>query len=154
MQKPGYLITCLSLAVALGLSAGAKAQEAPPVDLYKVMAEANKASGWVAFRNYDGKQWVYFTPLVTLHCRVTEIRYSINSTALDSTFPLPKCNPAQPFSTPADAGVEGIAITLPDGTAQSVSVQILFEDDTESEMLTFAPCADVGDSSCATLVDG
>lgn len=154
MQKPGLKIFCFSLLAALGLNVGAKAQEAPPVDLYKIMAEANKASGWVAFRNFDGKQWVYFTPLVTLHCRVTEVRYSINSTALDNSFPLPKCNPAQPFSVPSDSGVAGIAITLPEGTAQSVSVQILFEDDTESEMLTFVPCADVGDSSCATLVDG
>ena len=54
--------------VAFSIPASAQQDAVPPIELYKTMAEANKASGWVAFREYDGRQWVYFTPLVTLHC--------------------------------------------------------------------------------------
>ena len=154
MQNPRFMMSCISLVAALGLGAGANAQEAPPVALYKTMAEVNKVSGWVAFRNYDGKQWVYFTPLVTMHCGLKEIRYSINSDALDQKFALPECNPALPFSLPADSGPEDIALTLPEGSAKTVSTQVVFTDDTISDVLKFAPCADGGDSTCATLVDG
>lgn len=139
----------------LAISAPAFAQQdtVPPVDLYKTMAEANKSSGWVAFREYDGKQWIYFTPLVTLHCRLKEIRYSINSPALDQRFPLPDCQPALPFSLPSDAGPEAIALTLSPGEAEKVAVQIVFDDDTESEVLVYEPCVAVGDATCAILVE-
>jgi len=154
MQNPRFMISCISLVAAIGFSVAATAQEAPPVSLYKTMSEVNKASGWVAFRNFDGKQWVYFTPLVTMHCGLKEIRYSINSDALDQKFALPECNPALPFSLPADSGPEDIALTLPEGSAQTVSTQIVFTDETTSEMVKFAPCENGGDSTCATLIDG
>lgn len=132
----------------------AQQDRVPPVELYKSMADANKASGWVVFRNFNGQQLVYFTPLVTLHCRVTEIRYSINSPDLDQRFPLPACHPALPFSMPPEAGLEDIALVLPEGTADKVAVQIVFDDDTQSEMLVYEPCDAVGDSTCAWLIDG
>ncbi len=124
----------------------------PPMELYKTMAEANKASGWVQFREYDGSQWVYFTPLVMLRCRVKEIRYSINSPDLDQTFPLVACHPAMPFSLPPDAGPEAIAITLQSNQAEKIAVQIIYEDDSESDILVFEPCDGVGDATCASIV--
>ena len=132
----------------------ATAQELPPAEVYQQMLEMNKSTGWVSFRNYDGKQWIYFTPLVTLHCRLSEIRYSINSDALDKTFPVPACNKAMPFSVPTDAGVEGIAIVLPLGTAQTVSVQVkLYGDKRDNQIMTYHPCKNVGDASCAVLLE-
>lgn len=125
------------------------AQEVPPVSLYKQMLKATRDSGWVAFRDFNGQQWVYFTPLVSLHCRATEIRYSINSDELDQLFPVPECVAALPFSMPSDSGPETIALNLPLGSAQSVTVQVLFDDDSESEILTFIPCEGAGDSTCA-----
>lgn len=132
----------------------ATAQELPPLELYQQMLEMNKSSGWVAFRNYNGQQWIYFTPLVTLHCRLEEVSYSINSADLDQEFILPRCNPSMPFSVPTDGGVEAIAITLPLGSAQTVSVQVRFTGvKTKSDILTFRPCKDVGEASCAVLVE-
>ncbi|WP_127520085.1 hypothetical protein [Mesorhizobium sp. Z1-4] len=139
--------------MALGLSASlalpAAAQELPPVAVYQAMLDANKASGWVQFREFGGRQLVYFTPLQTMHCRLSEIRYSVNSEALDRTFPLVDCVPALPFSLPSDAGLEAIAIELAPGEAKSVTVQVVWSDGAESEALTFVPCEGVGDQSCA-----
>ncbi len=132
----------------------AQAQELPPVEIYQQMLEMNKQVGWVAFRNFDGKQWIYFTPLVTLHCRLSEIRYSINSNDLDQTFPVPACNKALPFSLPSDMGVDTIAIALPLGTAETISVQVtLYGDKRDNQIMTYHPCKNVRDASCAVLLE-
>lgn len=139
----------MSLAFAAGMAFPAPAQELPPIAVYEAMLEANKTSGWVQFREFGGHQLVYFTPLQTMHCRLSEIRYSINSEALDRTFPLVDCVPALPFSLPSDAGLEAIAIELAPGEAKSVTVQVVWSDGSESEVRTFVPCEGVGDQSCA-----
>lgn len=147
----------VTLVSALSCGAAAWPAEAqdnlPPIELYRVMLESAAADGWVAFRDFDGHQWVYFTPLVVLHCRVHEIRYSVNSTMLDLRFPVPACNPTVPFSLPPDAGPETVAIVLEQGAAHSVSVQVVLDDGFESGVLSFAPCPDVGEQSCAMRVE-
>lgn len=130
------------------------AQELPAAEIYQQMLEMNKQTGWVAFRNYDGKQWIYFTSLVTLHCRLSEIRYSINSQDLDQVFPLPVCNKALPFSMPSDATMDTIAIVLPHGTVETISVQVtLYGDKRDNQIMTYHPCKNVGDASCAVLLE-
>lgn len=125
----------------------------PPVAVYHAMLDANRQGGWVQFRNYDGHQWVYFTALQTMHCRLSQIRYSINSQALDAQFPLVDCNPQNPFALPPDAGVEEIALRLPAGTAQSIAVQVVWDDGRESEIAVYEPCSNVGEQSCASPID-
>lgn len=147
--------------VAAALTAGAAFTPAaaqdksrvPAVAIYQAMLQANKEPGWVQFRNYGGAQWIYFTALQTLHCRLKEIRYSINSKDLDKRFKLVKCNPQNPFAVPSDAGVEDIAIRLAKGTADTIAVQVIWEDDAESAVAVYEPCKDVGEQSCAWPVE-
>lgn len=145
------------LAVALlcpaALAGSALAQDLPPVTVYQAMLDANRATGWVQFREFGGRQLVYFTPLQTMHCRLSEIRYSVNSDALDQTFPLVDCVPALPFSLPSDSGLEDIAISLAPGEAKTVTVQAVWSDGTETEIVTYKPCGGVGDSTCAQIAD-
>lgn len=49
-------------------------------------------ANWIAFRNFDGRQLVYFTHLVVYRCGLSEIRYSINSDALDQRFSTARCD--------------------------------------------------------------
>lgn len=125
----------------------------PPMAIYQAMLDANRQGGWVQFRNYGGHQWIYFTALQTLHCRLTEIRYSVNSKALDVLFPLAACNTQNPFAVPPDAGIDDIAIRLPPGAAQTIAVQVVWEDGRESELAEYEPCTDVGEQSCASLLE-
>jgi len=144
----------LALALVSGVApAVATAQELPDLSMFKMMLDANKASGWVSFREYDGNQWIYFTPMVTLRCRLKEVRYSFNSDALDQTFPLVRCIPALPYSIPSDASWEATAMRLPSQSVQTMSVQVVFDDESESEIMTFAPCDGVGDMTCARVVN-
>lgn len=121
----------------------------PPVSVYQAMLKANKPTGWVQFRRYNKQQLVYFTALQTMHCRLSEIRYSVNSKALDKRFALVPCNPLTPFSLPSDSKLEDVLIKLPMGAARYVAVQVVWEDGTLSDVAVYEPCKNVGDRACA-----
>ena len=125
----------------------------PPLSTYKAMLAANKTTGWVQFRNYAGKQWVYFTALQTMHCRLKEVRYSLNSKALDRVFDLVACNPQTPFSLPPKTDVNHIALRLAPGSVETVAVQVVWETGEESEVVVYEPCKNVGEQSCAWPIE-
>lgn len=143
------------------LAATAFAQEAeeeeeykpvlPDVAIYKAMLDANKTTGWIQFRNYDDKQLIYFTTLQTMHCRLSEIRYSINSDELDQRFPLGECNPQIPFNLPDDSTNKYIYISLPGGEAKTLTIQAVWDDGAGSEIVVYKPCEGVGDATCAAI---
>jgi hypothetical protein len=68
---------------------------------------------WVAFRNYDGRQYVYFTHLVVYRCGLAAIRYSLNDRTLDHEFPLAPCDPDNPNAIDAEAHPPYIAVRSP-----------------------------------------
>jgi len=105
---------------------------------------------WLAFRNYDGRQLVYFTHLVVYRCGLSEIRYSINSDTLDQRFELSACDPQRPNEIPAD---ELPFLALPLGSAQEVAVQIVYTDGETSEVLRYVPCDIDDEGTCAKLVE-
>lgn len=152
---------CLILAITGALSLPAFAQEAddeeeykpvlPDVAIYKAMLDANKTTGWIQFRNYDDKQLIYFTALQTMHCRLSEIRYSVNSDTLDKRFPLGKCNPQIPFNLPDSSTNEYIYISLPAGEAKTLAIQAVWDDGAGSEIVVYKPCEGVGDATCAAI---
>jgi hypothetical protein len=121
----------------------------PDVAIYRAMLDANRKPGWIAFRNYAGQQLIYFTALQTMHCRLSQIRYSINSDALDKTFPLGKCDPQLPFNLPE--APEYIYLSLPLGTAKTVAVQAFWDDGAGSEIVIYKPCENVGESTCTRI---
>ena len=154
-MKRAKRIGLLSAAVLLsGLAAAPNARvqsqmRVPPVAVYKAMLDANRQSGWVQFRDCGGAQWIHFTTLHTMHCRLMEIRYSVNSRLLNQRFALAKCNPQMPFALQPDAGVEDIAIRLDPGTAKTIAVQVVWDDGSESDTAIYEPCKDVGEQTCA-----
>lgn len=159
---PGRLLPCLAaglLIASAGWFAGAPAASAqaksriPDMSLYQAMLEGNRESGWIAFANHGGRQLIHFSALQTLHCRLSEIRYSINSRELDQRFGLVECNPQNPFALPPDSGPEATVITLPGGTAQTIAVQVVWEDGTESRVQVYEPCEGVGDQPCAWPIE-
>lgn len=151
----GCPVAALVAAFWIGCSPLAHAQEEaklPQQSLYEAMLKIAKEKGWVQFRNFGGKQWVYFTPVQNLHCRLKEIRYSVNSVELDKSFAVVKCIKQLPFSYPPGTKPEDIALQLEPGTAKTVAVQVTWEDGKKSEMLVYKPCTDVGEQVCAVPV--
>lgn len=123
----------------------------PDVSIYKAMLEANKTTGWIQFRNYDDRQLIYFTALQTMHCRLSEIRYSINSDALDKRFPVATCNPRLPFNLPSDSTEEYVYLSLAKDEAETITIQVAWDDGAGSEIIVYKPCEGVGDATCAAI---
>jgi hypothetical protein len=126
--------------------------ELPDMAIYQAMLDANKQPGWIQFREYGDRQLIYFTALQTMRCRLKEIRYSIDSDALDKRFPLGSCDPQQPFNIPADdPDNRYLYVGLSAGEAKTLSIQVVWADGSGSEIVTYRPCDKVGESTCARI---
>jgi hypothetical protein len=108
------------------------------------------AHQWIAFRNWQGRQLVYFTHLVAWKCAIDEIRYVVNGRGLSERFPLPACNPQDPFRV--DAEKDTIFLSFAPGEVSEISIRLVYGDGTESEVRRFAPCERAGDSACAVAL--
>jgi hypothetical protein len=122
----------------------------PTVSIYKAMLDANKQTGWVQFRSFAGQQLIYFTALQTMHCRLSEIRYSINDDTLDKRFPLAACDPELPFNLPSDDTQNWLYLGLKPGEAKTVAVQAVWDDGSGSEIVVYQPCRNP-EATCAAI---
>jgi hypothetical protein len=114
-----------------------------PLEQVKGILKQTKSSGWISFKNVKRKQQIYFTHLQSWHCGIKEIRYSYNSKDLDRLFPVAKCIPQLPNTLPG--AVKWILVFEKLGTAKTVAVQVLFDDDTLSDIAVYEPCEGVGE---------
>src|SRR5262249_29152396 len=86
----------------------------------------NAASGsWLSFRDYDGKVLLYFTTLLSYRPVIKEIRYSLNSDAVDQVFKF------KPSDKMFEVGDELPYLTVP-ANSQYASVRVTFKDGTTS----------------------
>ncbi len=90
---------------------------------------------WVAYRDYNGRQLIYFTHLESWKCGIKQVNYSINSIDLDQIYQLQPCDPANPNAVTTDKPY----ISLPLGTSQTIAVQLTYTDGTKSEIVRMAP---------------
>jgi len=127
-----------------------KAQDTPiPLTTVKQAINATTAN-WVAFRNFNGEQLLYLTQLLTWKCGLREIRYAINSSHLADKWPLPECNPQNPYHL--DPEKSHIYVNFPLQSIQFVSVQVVFADGAATDVMTYTPCDVAGDATCAVLL--
>ena len=85
----------------------------------------NMVSGsWLSFRDFQGKTLLYFTTLMSYRPAIKEVRYSLNSEALDQTFKF------KPTNTMFEVG-DDLYLTVP-GNTQYANVQLTYKDGTKS----------------------
>ena len=123
-QMATFIISVLLLA-GFSLPAGAM----PPKQMKQILNMTQ--NNWVSFRDFNGKQLIYFTHLESYTCGIKEVRYSINSDALDQVWELQPCDIKNPMSVTKDI----IYLTMPTGTAKSIAVQVTFTDGTKSKVI-------------------
>ena len=92
-------------------------------------------NNWVSFRDFNGKQLIYFTHFESYSCGIKEVRYSINSDDLDKVWELQACDSKNPMAVTKDI----IYLTMPLGTVKSITVQVTFTDGTKSEIVRQHP---------------
>lgn len=159
MNRMLRLVSIMIAAAAIAMPALAQESEEdeykpqlPDMQIYKAMLDANKQPGWVQFRDFAGKQIIYFTTLQTMHCQLSEIRYSINSDTLDQRFPLGACDVQQPFNLPADdPDGKFMYRDFAPGEVKTISIQAVWADGSGSEIVTYRPCDNIGEGTCARI---
>ena len=110
----------------LGLTFNANAM--PPDQMKKLLNLTQNS--WVSFRDFNGKQLIYFTHLEAYRCGIKEVRYSLNTDDLDKVWELDSCESEGISSIKKDL----VYLRLPLGTAKSIAVQLVFIDGTKSEV--------------------
>ena len=127
-QISTYIVSVLLLAVFfLPVSA------MPPNQMKQILNMTQ--NNWVSFRDFNGKQLIYFTHLESYTCGIKEVHYSINSDDLDKVWELQACDSKNPMAVTKDI----IYLTMPLGTAKSITVQVTFTDGTKSEIVRQHP---------------
>ncbi len=86
---------------------------------------------WAYFRDYNGRQLIYFTHLEAYKCGISSVSYSLNSDALDKIWKLQSCDLKNPHNVTTDKPY----ISLPLGTAKSITVQLTFNDGAKSKIV-------------------
>jgi hypothetical protein len=116
----------LALALTLGLAVPAGAQFFTTAAEVRPMLEATK-SGWIAVREYDGKDLLYFTNLLAWRCGLDAIHYSVNGGA-ETRWDGEPC-----YDDEADPNGQKDAnklpfVSFPLGSVEQVDVRIIYDD--------------------------
>ncbi|SHH69746.1 hypothetical protein [Cognatishimia maritima] len=130
-----------SLALATSLIAQERqAEDQTPTGKFLTAVEVKPILGatqanWIAVREWEGQDLLYFTHLLSWRCGIYEIRYSINEEA-PQLWPFPECDPDT-----YTVGVipEGTAIyaEMPLRSVDTVTIELLY-DDLTTESARFA----------------
>lgn len=91
-------------------------------------------ASWVALREYEGSDLLYFTHLESWRCGLSQVRYSINSGAAGIIYEMEPCHEgeAQPNALKLDGHLP--YVTLPFQMVNSVTVVITYDDGAEDRM--------------------
>ena len=125
MKQISTFIVSVLLLVVFSMTVSAM----PPKQMKQILNMTQ--NNWVSFRDYNGKQWIYFTHLESYTCGIKEVRYSINSDELDKVWELQPCDAKNPMAITKDI----IYLTMPLGTAKSIAIQVTFTDGAVSEIV-------------------
>ncbi len=129
MRKITAFVVSVLLLAVFSLSVSAM----PPKQMKQILNMTQ--NNWVSFRDFNGKQLIYFTHLESYTCGIKEVRYSINSDDLNKVWELQPCDIKNPMAVTKDI----IYLTMPLGTAKSITVQVIFTDGTKSEIVRQHP---------------
>jgi hypothetical protein len=94
------------------------------------------ANNWVGFRDYNGRQLIYFTHLTAYRCGIAHVAYSLNKDTLDLSFALPPCEKRSANAIPPDFQPY---LSLPLNTAHEIYLQLTFKDGTKSQVVRKTP---------------
>jgi hypothetical protein len=120
----------LALALSLALPASVFSQGMSP-DQIRMILNATKDQ-WVAVREYDNRDLVYFTQLLTWRCGLSGISYRLNNEAQERPWDIGTCDASNPNAIPDDlkiylslpifsVGTITVTVTYADGAKESVT---------------------------------
>lgn len=117
-----------TLLVLASLALPAAAQDFTTAAEVKPILTATKPM-WIAVREYDGKDLLYFTNLLAWRCGVSAISYGLNGAAPDTTLDYEPCHDdsAQPNALMMEGGVMPF-LSFDLASVQTVTVLVTYDD--------------------------
>lgn len=109
---------CLTGAVALA-SPFTTAAEVRPI------LQATQAQ-WLAVREYDGQDLVYFSQLLSWRCGLTQILYGLNDAPPEIAFPMEPCH--EDSAAPNAVTGDMVYLRAPLGSVRSIRVLLIYDD--------------------------
>ena len=129
IMKKFFISACVAAMLASGASAQGKFLTAAEV---KPILNATKNS-WIAVREYNGKDLLYFTHLLSWRCGLTAIQYGVNSDLATLALPVEACD--EEARTPAAlSDTQPIYAEFAPKSIYFVTVKIIYDDGTTDQM--------------------
>ena len=79
---------------------------------------------WIAVREFNGQDLLYFTHVLSWRCGLYGIKFSVNGEEMQS-FPMVECDVNAPMTVPSDAT---IYLEYPLGSIETIDVELLYDD--------------------------
>ena len=118
----------MGVIAAVLLASGAQAQTFTSAAEVKPILTATKPS-WIALREYDGQDLLYFTNLLAWRCGVSTVRYQINAgEPVDLAMEPCHQNSVQPNALLMET-IQPY-LTFPLASVETVTVEVTYDDDT------------------------
>lgn len=85
--------------------------------------------GWIAVREYNGEDVLYFTNALVWRCGLDAILYGLNGAPAETPYPMEPCYEGEPAPNIFKAdSAQPFYMTLPLGTVQTITVTVVFDD--------------------------
>jgi len=95
----------------------------------KPILNATKAN-WIAVREYDGHDLIYFTHLESWRCGLEGVKYGVNSDSADQVWTLETCYEGEAAPNAMKAEGRLPYTSLPLGSVQTITIELLYDDGT------------------------
>jgi hypothetical protein len=121
----------IGVIVTVLMAAGAQAQTYTTAAEVKPILQATKPS-WIAVREFDGQDLLYFTNLLAWRCGVASVSYAVNG-GDKTVLPMEPCH--EDTAQPNALLMETILpyVILPLGSVETVAVFVTYDDDTPDQ---------------------
>ncbi|GAA3854225.1 hypothetical protein [Celeribacter arenosi] len=121
---------CLAAILVFGFCAPAGAENFTTAAEVRPILQATKPH-WIAVRQYEGRDLLYFTNLLAWRCGVEAIHYTVNG-GEEAQFAAEPCyeDSAQPNALRAES-LDAILVSFDPNTVQTVDLRVVFDDGSE-----------------------
>ena len=86
------------------------------------------SASWVAVREWEGQDWVYFTHLETFRCGLSGVRYGVNGAKANTPYALAECFEGTANPNAIDPSTHAPYVILPLGSVQTITVDVKYDD--------------------------
>lgn len=118
--------TLIGLALAAGLAAPATAQQFTTAAEVRPMLDATKPR-WIAVREFDGRDLLYFTNLLAWRCGLDAIHFSVNG-GPEMLWDGEPCYDGEAVPNAQKAADKLPYVSFPLGSVETVDVRITYDD--------------------------